>query len=98
VEGESSHLNVAGVGDVLFVVHVDRVGGSAVDDVGNALAADHDSVVVAVIVADEDTSTGFVVRGDEASCGAQVVGRELGYWTCIRIGHGDEFEQRQWSF
>ena len=98
VDKENSHLVVAGIGDVLFVVHVHRVGGSAVDDVGNALAADHDSVVVAVIVADEDSSAVFVVRGDEASCGTQVVGRELGYWSCVCIGHGDEFEQRQWSF
>jgi len=51
----------------IVVVHVDRVFGSAVNDVADTQALSQDPVMIAHIVDDEDTLAILVAGGDEAT-------------------------------
>ena len=73
-----AYLVLTRVLDVDLVLQVYGIARRTVDDVGDAFATDHYSMVVAIVGCYEDSFAFRVVRGDEALAVAQVVGRELG--------------------
>lgn len=73
-----TYFMVSCIRKILVIIHIHGVFGGAVDNVGHCQPFDHDSMVVAVVVTDEDTVSIFVVRGDKAPGVAETLGRELG--------------------
>ena len=71
------YLVISRIEHILVVVHVDRVFGSAVNDIADTQALGQDPVMIAHIVDDEDTLAILVVGGNEATRGTEAICWEL---------------------